>query len=207
MPKTRTIARFIQPMECLSVEKIPEGGAWTYELKLDGYRVIAVKGSGKLTLYSRRGTDLTQRFRYVAEGLASLPDETVIDGEVVALDEQGKPNFNLLQNNRSADSHIMLYAFDVLIRRGENLTRQPLSKRREVLESTVERQAHVGISQVSHQSAKEMLAFVKSQGLEGIVAKRSDSVYESGRRSGSWVKRRINASQEFVFGGYIAQPP
>jgi ATP-dependent DNA ligase len=72
VPKTRPIARFIQPMECLSVEKIPEGGVWTYELKLDGYRVIAVKGSGKLTLYSRRGTDLTQRFRYVAEGMASL---------------------------------------------------------------------------------------------------------------------------------------
>jgi ATP-dependent DNA ligase len=127
----------------------------------------------------------------------------VIDGEVVALDEQGKPNFNLLQNNRSAESHIMLYTFDVLIKRGENLMRQPLSKRREVLESTVERQAHVGISQVSHHSAKEMLAFVKSHGLEGIIAKRSDSVYESGRRSGSWVKRRINASQEFVIGGYI----
>jgi ATP-dependent DNA ligase len=127
----------------------------------------------------------------------------VIDGEVVALDEQGKPNFNLLQNSRSAESHIMLYAFDVLVRRGENLTRQPLSKRRQVLESTVEPQAHVGISQVSHQTAKEMLAFVKSHGLEGIIAKRSDSVYESSRRSGLWVKRRINASQEFVIGGYI----
>jgi ATP-dependent DNA ligase len=141
VPKFRPIARFIQPMECLSVEKIPEGDVWTYELKLDGYRVVAVKDSGKLTLYSRRGTDLTQRFRYVAEALASLPDETVIDGEVVALDEQGKPNFNLLQNSRSAESHIMLHAFDVLVRRGENLTRQLLSKRREVLESTVEPQA------------------------------------------------------------------
>jgi hypothetical protein len=68
-----------------------------YELKLDGYRAIAVK-SGKATVYSRRGTDLTQRFRYVADALANLPDETVIDGELVALDEQGKPNFNLLQN-------------------------------------------------------------------------------------------------------------
>ncbi len=70
---------------------IPEGDLWTYELKLDGYRAIAVKSGGKVTVYSRRGTDLTQRFRYVADALASLPDETVIDGEVVALDERGKP--------------------------------------------------------------------------------------------------------------------
>jgi ATP-dependent DNA ligase len=109
-------------MECLPVGEIPEGDLWTYELKLDGYRAIAVKSGGKATIYSRRGTDLTRRFRSVAEGLASLPDETVIDGEVVALDEQEKPNFNLLQNSRSAESHIMLYAFDVLVRRSENLT-------------------------------------------------------------------------------------
>ena len=77
-------ARFIEPMECLPVEKIPEGGFWTYELKLDGYRLEAVKRAGKVTLYSRRGTDLSQRFKYVTTALASLPDETVIDGEVVA---------------------------------------------------------------------------------------------------------------------------
>ena len=198
-----TLARFIEPMECLPVEEIPEGEPWTYELKLDGYRLIAVKAAGKLTLYSRRGTDLSQRFRYVTAALAALPDETVIDGELVALDEQGKPNFNLLQNFRSADSHIMFYAFDVLVRREEDLTKQPLSKRREILESTVKPHDHVGISQVSHQTANEMLAFVKSHGLEGIIAKRADSVYEPGRRSGLWVKHRINLSQEFVIGGYV----
>ena len=185
------------------MEKIPEGDLWTYELKLDGYRAIAVKSGGKATVYSRRGTDLTRRFRYVAEALSSLPDQTVIDGEVVALDEQGKPNFNLLQNYRSAESHIMLYAFDVLVRRGENLTQQALSERRKILESILTPHAHVGISQVSSQTAKEMLAFVKSHGLEGIIAKRSDSIYEPGRRSGLWVKHRVNLSQDFVIGGYV----
>ena len=203
MAKHDQLARFIEPMECLPVDRIPEGDLWTYELKLDGYRTIAVKSGGKARVYSRRGTDLTGRFRYVADGLASLPDETVIDGEVVALDEQGKPNFNLLQNYRSAESHIMLYAFDVLVRRGENLTKQTLSKRREILESIVTPHAHIGISQVSSQTAQEILAFVKSHGLEGVIAKRSDSIYEPGRRSGLWVKRRINLSQEFVIGGYV----
>ena len=103
MAEDRRVARFIEPMECLPVEKIPEGKLWTYELKLDGYRIEAVKSGGKITLYSRRGTDLSQRFRYVTSALAMLPDETVIDGEIVALDEQGKPNFNLLQNFRSSE--------------------------------------------------------------------------------------------------------
>jgi DNA ligase D-like protein (predicted ligase) len=196
-------ARFIEPMECLPGEHIPEGDLWTYELKLDGYRIEAVKTGGKVTLYSRRGTDLSNRFEYVASALASLPDETVIDGELVALDEQGKPNFNLLQNSRSAESHIMFYAFDVLVRRGEDLIKQPLSKRREILATTVKPHDHVDISQVSNQTAKEMLAFVKGHGLEGIIAKRGDSIYEPGRRSGLWVKKRLNLSQEFVIGGYI----
>jgi ATP-dependent DNA ligase len=121
----------------------------------------------------------------------------------VALDEQDKPNFNLLQNFRSAESQIMFYAFDALVRKGEGLMRTRLSKRREILASTVKPHDHVGIPQVSNRTAKEMVGFVKSHGLEGIIAKRTDSVYEPGRRSGLSVKRRINLSQEFVIGGYV----
>jgi ATP-dependent DNA ligase len=184
LAKSERIARFIEPMECLPAERMPEGDLWTYELKLDGYRLVAVKTAGRVTLYSRRGTDLSRRFQYVTTALATLPDETVIDGELVALDEQGKPNFNLLQNSRSAESHIMFYAFDALVRRGEDLMMQTLSKRREILATTVTPHDHVGISQVSHQTANEMLAFVKTHGVEGIIAKRADSVYEPVRRSG-----------------------
>ena len=82
MAKRGRIANFIEPTECLPVEEIPEGEPWTYELKLDGYRLVAVKAAGKVTLYSRRGTDLSRRFRNVAAALAALPDETVIDGEL-----------------------------------------------------------------------------------------------------------------------------
>ena len=204
MVTDRRVARFIEPMECLPVEKIPESDLWTYELKLDGYRLEAVKRAGKVILYSRRGTDLSQRFKYITRALASLPDETVVDGEVVALDEHGKPNFSLLQIFRSSESRIMFYAFDVLVRKGEELIKAPLSKRREILASTVKPHDHVGISQISNQTATEMLAFVKSHGLEGIIAKRTDSVYEPGRRSGLWVKHRVNLNQEFVIGGYMS---
>ena len=89
----------------------------------------------------------------------------MIDGELVALDEQGKSNFNLLQNFRSSESHIMLYAFDALARRSEDLTKQTLSKRREILESTIKPHDHVGISQVSSQTATDMLTFVRGHGL------------------------------------------
>jgi bifunctional non-homologous end joining protein LigD len=190
-------------MECLPVEKVPAGDIWTYELKLDGYRLEAVKASGKVALFSRRGTDLTRRFPYVATALASLPDDTVIDGEVVALDEEGKPNFNLLQNFRSAESYIIFYAFDIMIHDGRDVRQLPLSKRRTILSTTIKPGDQVGLSQVSNRTAEEMIQFVRSHGLEGVVAKRADSVYQSGLRTGLWKKTRINLSQEFVIGGYI----
>lgn len=202
MVKNR-VAHFIEPMECLPVEKIPEGNIWTYELKLDGYRLEAVKAGSKVTLYSRRGNDLTKRFDYIAAALESLPDETAIDGELVALDEQGKPNFNLLQNFRSSASHIVFYAFDILFHRGEDVMQLPLSNRRAILAKAVLPGDHVGLSQVSDKTAEQMLDFVRSHGVEGVVAKRADSVYQPGKRTGYWTKTRINLAQEFVIGGYI----
>jgi ATP-dependent DNA ligase len=119
-------------MECLPVEKIPEGNLWTYELKLDGYHLIAVKRAGKIIL-------------------------------------------------------LLIIA--------------PLSKRREILSSTIKTNDHIGISQVSYQSAKDMLAFVKAQmAWKGSLP---SSIYEQGRRSGLWVERRINLGKEFVIGGYV----
>jgi bifunctional non-homologous end joining protein LigD len=199
----RQTARFIEPMECLSVDKIPEGAGWTYELKLDGYRVEAIKTSGKVSLYSRRGHNLTQRFDYIARSLQSLPDETVIDGELVALDEQGRPSFNLLQNFRSAASHITYYAFDILIHNAKSVMELPLSERRVILEEVFQATAHTGLSHVSNGTAAEMVKFVRSHGLEGVIAKRDDSRYQPGKRTGLWTKTRSNLAQEFVIGGYI----
>jgi ATP-dependent DNA ligase len=132
-------------MECLAVAKIPEGDQWTYELKLDGYRLEAMKSNGKVRLFSRRGNDLTKRFDYIAEALESLPDEAVIDGELVAMDEQGRPSFNLLQNFRSAASHIAYYAFDILIHEGKSVMDLPLVKRRAILAGAVKPSDHVGL--------------------------------------------------------------
>jgi DNA ligase D-like protein (predicted ligase) len=175
----------------------------TEEIKLDGYRLEAVRKSRMTTLYSRRENVLNQRFPYVATALQDLPNETVIDGELVALGPDGRPDFHLLQNFRSAESRIVYYAFDILVHEGRRLTDLPLMERRAILSNVVEPGERVALSQVSDLPAADMLRFVKSHGLEGAVAKRSDSVYQPGQRTGLWSKYRVDLRQEFVVGGYI----
>jgi ATP-dependent DNA ligase len=91
----RTQASFIEPMECLSVSKLPEAATWIWEIKLDGYRALAVKSPIGLTLFSRNRKSLNRQFPYIVEALADLPEGTVVDGEVVAIDDSGRPNFRL----------------------------------------------------------------------------------------------------------------
>jgi len=203
---TASQASFIETMDCLPVDKVPEGPHWTYEIKLDGYRLEAVKTQGKVTVYSRRHNVLNKKFGYIADALDELPDETVLDGEIVAVDDEGRSNFNLLQNFKSAALKIHYYAFDVLVYKGKLLTARPLSERREILAKILPRNDHVSLSAFGT-SASQMLKFVKEHWLEGIVAKRADSVYEPGKRTGLWSKYRINLGQEFVVGGFTPGNP
>ena len=149
-------AGFIDTMDCLPVSRLPEGPEWTYEIKLDGYRLEVVQSAGRTTLYSRRRNVLNQKFHYVASALRDLPDETVIDGELVALGPDGRPDFNLLQNFRSAEARIVYYAFDILIHKQRDLTDLPLSERRTILKNLIEPGEHVALSQVSDRSASEI---------------------------------------------------
>jgi ATP-dependent DNA ligase len=95
-------AGFIEPMECLSVPKLPESSQWLWEIKLDGYRALAVKSGSNINLFSRRKKSLNRKFPYIVESLTGLPDGTVVDGELVGLDDGGRPDFNLLQNFQAA---------------------------------------------------------------------------------------------------------
>jgi ATP-dependent DNA ligase len=97
-------ASFVEPMECLSVPRLPESSQWLWEIKLDGYRALAVKSGRDVTLFSRRRKSLNRQFPYIVERLADLPRGTVVDGELVAIDDRGRPDFHLLQNFRSAAS-------------------------------------------------------------------------------------------------------
>src|SRR5438552_7502828 len=111
LPKAE--ASFVEPMECLSVSRLPEGATWLWEIKLDGYRALAVKSGDGVTLFSRRRKSLNRQFPYIVEALADLPEGTVVDGELVAIDEKGRPDFNLLQNFRAEASRIHYCIFDL----------------------------------------------------------------------------------------------
>jgi len=204
MAQPRTKAGFIEPMLLRRTDRLPEGPDWLYELKLDGYRALAIKTAGRVQLRSRNDNDFALRYPKVTLALAPLPEETVIDGEVVALDESGRPSFTLLQNFGSSGASIVYYAFDLLILAGKDLQSLPLDQRRELLESRILPKLSEPI-RYSLQLDASLVVLVKSvreQGLEGLVAKRRDSVYEAGQRSGAWQKMRINRGQEFVIGGY-----
>ena len=205
MPEKNTRAGFIEPMLLLRTEKMPEGPDWLYELKFDGYRALAVKTSRKVGLRSRNDKDFTTRYPAIVKALAAMPDETVIDGEVVALDGDGKPSFNMLQNYAS-DANLHYFLFDVLILKGRDVMGEPLTKRRELLEEHVfpEMVEPIRYSPVLDGNLRDLIQSVKAQRLEGLVAKRRDSRYEAGMRSGAWQKMRINRGQEFVIGGYTA---
>ena len=200
------VASFIEPMECLAVTKVPEGHQWTFEIKLDGYRALAVKSDGKVHLYSRRKKSFNSQYPHLVEALNDLPDESVVDGEIVSLDDSGRPNFHLLQHSRSLASRIHYFVFDLLTCFGRDLTGLPLSRRQELLKRYVTPNFRIRISEKFQVSAAEMLAAVRAQNLEGVVAKLKDSAYQSGKRTGAWIKYRINRGQELVVGGYIPGP-
>jgi DNA ligase D-like protein (predicted ligase) len=205
LPKTQ--ASFVEPMECISVSKLPAGLEWIWEIKLDGYRALAVKSGTGVTLFSRRRKSLNRQFPYIVEALADLPAGTVVDGEVVAMDESGRPDFNLLQHFRAEASRIQYYIFDLLCWKDRDLSRVPLVERRALLKSVVViRDERIRIADYFEAAPNDLLAAVRERGLEGIIGKRKDSLYQPGKRSGAWIKYRVNRGQEFVIGGYFPGP-
>jgi DNA ligase D-like protein (predicted ligase) len=201
--------RFIEPMYALAVQNLPKGSEWLYEVKFDGYRCLAGRDSTGVTLWSRRENLFTKQFPQIARACERLPPNTLIDGEIVALDESGRVSFNLLQHHRSKAQALVFYAFDVLIYRGRSVLTVPLYFRQEVLRRIFEdiKAAPIGLSENIEAAPTDMIRVAKEFGFEGIVAKRKDSVYESGKRTGAWVKYKVNRRQEFVIGGYTPGNP
>jgi ATP-dependent DNA ligase len=214
MPKRRVgvtakKAAFIEPMLLEAVSKLPDDReTWRYELKLDGYRAIAFKTDGKLSLRSRNDKDFAARYPSIAKALVNLPNETTIDGEVVALGEDGRPSFNLLQNQGSTHADLFYYVFDVMLFSGLDMCSKPLETRLALLESKILPKLVDPVRPCAELAADlpDLIRSVRQQGLEGLVAKRRDSLYESARRSGAWQKMRINQGQELVIGGFTPGP-
>ncbi len=201
-------ARFIAPMKPRLLDQ-PPAGDWVYELKFDGFRVIAVKEGEKVNLISRNGNELAAKFPDVQQAVAALPvNDCVIDGEVVALDKQGRSSFQLLQGLEleATKSPTYYYVFDLLQAEGKALTSQPLEFRKQLLQRMCEGAPEpIRYSGEVGSDAAPLLVEVKRHGLEGLIGKKRGSIYEPDRRSGLWIKLKVLNEQEFVIGGYT--PP
>ena len=174
-----------------------------YEVKLDGYRAQAICDGTIVRLLSRNGLSLADRFPTVALALShALPNGSVVDGELVALGPDGRPSFSLIQNSADSGATFVFFAFDLIRLDDEDLTLKPLSERRDLLRRWLMTNDAVQLSESFQVSAEQMLASVREHGLEGVLAKRLSSCYERGKRSGAWVKMRVELAQEFVIAGY-----
>jgi ATP-dependent DNA ligase len=154
-------------------------------------------------LFSRQKKSLNTQFPSILEGLAELSAETVVDGELVAIDDSGRTDFNLLQNFRSESARIHYYVFDLLCCKGRDLTRLPLiaASALEVLRRD-SRQEKPGF-RTTEAAPIDLVSAASEQGLEGVIGKRKGSLYQPGKRSGAWIKYRVNRGQELVIGGYV----
>ena len=194
---------FIKPMELLPVTHVPEGPEWAYEVKLDGYRAQAIHGT-RLRMLSRRGKDFGSQFTETYRALASaIPVESIVDGELVALDAQGRPDFQALQNSKTSGASVVFFAFDLLTLAGRDLRSLPLRQRQQLLRDSLRTSDLVQVSESFSIPAAQMIAIAREHRLEGVVAKRLNSPYESGRRSGAWQKLCLTQAQEFVVGGFM----
>jgi DNA ligase D-like protein (predicted ligase) len=200
-PDNAQTPAFVTPMAALTVETLPEGPEWTYELKLDGYRALIIKDNASIQIRSRNDKNLLYP-AVVAAARRVRAERVVIDGEIVAVDAQGRPSFQALQHRGTHPTHtIVFYAFDLLHLNGQDTTGLPLEQRRAKLAPLIGKSGLL-LSLELPGSVPDIVSTVRAMQLEGIIAKRRDSVYEAGERSGNWQKLKLERRQEFVIGGY-----
>jgi bifunctional non-homologous end joining protein LigD len=194
---------FIEPMAALSVNALPEGPEGSYELKLDGYRALIIKDGTSIRVRSRNDKDLMPMYPAVAAaGRRLQAEQAIVDGEIVAIDKQGRPSFQALQHRGTHPDHtIVFYAFDLLHLNGESTIGLPLNERRTKLARIIEKSGLL-LSLELPGSVADIVSTVRAMQLEGVVAKRKASIYEVGERSGNWQKLKLEHQQEFVIGGY-----
>jgi bifunctional non-homologous end joining protein LigD len=198
---------FIEPMKALRVQDLPAGD-WLYELKFDGFRALAFKAGKEVRLISRNRTNFDNDYPQLIDALKSLTaKQATIDGEITALDDKGRSSFQLLQSyGKAKQTPLVYYAFDLLFLDGMDLCSRPLIERRKLLAKLLKKAPlNIRFSEELRGTRAELLQAARQFQLEGLIAKRPDSLYEPGRRGGAWVKVKLTQQQEFVVGGYT--PP
>jgi bifunctional non-homologous end joining protein LigD len=185
------------------VDKPFDDKGWLFEVKWDGYRAIAIMNGKSVSLQSRNDKSFNDKFYPIYQSLVKWNRRTVLDGEIVVINQRGVSNFGALQNWRSeADGELVLYLFDVLWIDDHDLRQLPLKKRRKILETMAPKADNIRISQGFESSGVHLFDEIKKLGLEGIIAKKQDSEYHENERSADWLKIKTQKRQEVVIGGY-----
>jgi len=195
---------FMEPQLATLVDDVPAGTSWIHEIKYDGYRLLLAVGEGVATAWTRNGLDWSDKFKALVKAAAKLPAGCLIDGEAVALDDDGKPSFQLLQSTLKDQrgANLAFYAFDLLVDRGQDIRKLPNIERKERLAALLEG-VSPSILYGDHiiGRGEEMFEAVCKQGGEGIISKKASATY-SGTRTRNWLKIKCIQRQEFVIIGW-----
>lgn len=202
----RNLPHFVEPELATLVEKLPQGEQWLFEMKFDGYRALASVDDGNARIFTRNGLDWTGRYGLLPDALAELGlDRALIDGEIVVVDRQGRSNFSALQNTlKGKGGSLSFFAFDLLVENGKDIRKKPLVERKKRLKALLGSAGKKGpVFYTDHieRDGSEMLKTLCRRDFEGVIAKRADMPYRSGRGK-SWLKIKCQKEQEFVIVGW-----
>jgi len=204
MPRVTRLPKHLQPMLAILTDAPFDDAGWVFESKWDGFRMVASIENGRVTLYSRNGKIVSESYRQVAQALEKMKGDAVLDGELVALDENGVSRFQLLQNALRAHPALRYYLFDLMFLDGNDLRRLPLLARKEKLRGILPKHPLLAFSAHRPEWGTKYFKEAEKRGLEGIMAKRAASPYLSGQRSRDWLKIKTARRQEVVIAGFTA---
>jgi bifunctional non-homologous end joining protein LigD len=193
----------IKPMLATLIAGPFDRKGWLFEVKWDGYRALAFKDK-KVELLSRGQKSFNQRYPAIVSEIKKIPGDVILDGEIVVLDKKGRSNFQLLQNyQKKQEGALYYYVFDILLYKGQDLRDSPLVERKKILKKLVRQPGltQIRFSDDIHEKGKAFFRLAVKKGLEGIIAKKEDSSYQS-RRSPDWLKIKTTLRQEVVIGGF-----
>ncbi|MBX4192550.1 non-homologous end-joining DNA ligase [Candidatus Parcubacteria bacterium] len=195
--------RFLKPMLATLIDGPFDSSEYVYEIKWDGYRLISIVEKGKVTLYSRNGINVTEKYSPIAKALKGTKHDAIFDGELVALDSRGKSIFELMQHADS-ETKLQYCVFDLLCFKGKDLRSKTLIERKQLLKEALPRNKQIVYSEHIEKEGKKFFAVAKKKGLEGIIAKTKVGKYYSGKRTREWLKIKTGHEQEVVIVGFTA---
>lgn len=199
----KRVSHFIKPMLAKETAEAFDDKDWVFEIKWDGYRAVAEKNQNDISLYSRNGISFKETYPVVSDQLKNIEGDAVVDGEIVVLDDEGKPDFQFLQHySENQDRPVRYYIFDLLSFNGKDVTPLPLIERKELLKKIIPENEVIKYSDHIIKDGKSFFQVTKEENLEGIMAKKSDSKYYPGKRTSEWRKIKHHKTAEAIIAGY-----